>query len=209
MRTLGEARFAPTTIRSRRSMPPTSGGFSTAPAVGILHACAPSTTQWCARSAPTCGPSGARRPGREHQRGAVPGPHQPPPLRGRGGPVPGLGAHDRPPPLIDERRARSPPSRPRCRCPSDDTGPWRRTIRGRGRAGEATSTCSPRSRTCPTCQRQVITLRWVGGLSLAEVAESSSCSVGAVKALQHRGVETLRVRLAAVSPAFDLTFTAT
>jgi RNA polymerase sigma-70 factor (ECF subfamily) len=59
----------------------------------------------------------------------------------------------------------------------------------------------------PDAQRQVITLRWVGGLSLAEVAEILGCRVGAVKALQHRGVEALRNQL--VSQPFDLTFTAT
>jgi RNA polymerase sigma-70 factor (ECF subfamily) len=59
----------------------------------------------------------------------------------------------------------------------------------------------------PEAQRQVITLRWVGGLSLAEVAEILGCRVGAVKALQHRGVEALRGRL--VSQPVDLTFTAT
>jgi RNA polymerase sigma-70 factor (ECF subfamily) len=59
----------------------------------------------------------------------------------------------------------------------------------------------------PEAQRQVITLRWVGGLSLADVAEILGCRVGAVKALQHRGVEALRARL--VSQCVDLTFTAT
>jgi len=61
----------------------------------------------------------------------------------------------------------------------------------------------------PEAQRQVITLRWVGGLSLAEVAEILGCKVGAVKALQHRGVEGLRSRLVAVSQPLDLTFTST
>jgi RNA polymerase sigma-70 factor (ECF subfamily) len=60
----------------------------------------------------------------------------------------------------------------------------------------------------PETQRQVITLRWVGGLSLAEVAEVLGCQVGAVKALQHRGVESLRARLGGVSQHLDLTFTA-
>lgn len=59
----------------------------------------------------------------------------------------------------------------------------------------------------PETQRQVITLRWVGGLSLAEVADVLGCKVGAVKALQHRGVESLRVRLGGVSHPLDLTFT--
>ena len=60
----------------------------------------------------------------------------------------------------------------------------------------------------PETQRQVITLRWVGGLSLAEVADVLGCQVGAVKALQHRGVESLRARLGGVSQHLDLTFTA-
>ena len=60
----------------------------------------------------------------------------------------------------------------------------------------------------PESQRTVITLRWVGGLSLAEVADILGCQVGAVKALQHRGVESLRARLGRVSQSLDLTFTA-
>ena len=59
----------------------------------------------------------------------------------------------------------------------------------------------------PESQRTVITLRWVGGLSLAEVADILGCQVGAVKALQHRGVEALRTRLGRVSQHLDLTFT--
>jgi RNA polymerase sigma-70 factor (ECF subfamily) len=56
----------------------------------------------------------------------------------------------------------------------------------------------------PELQRQVITLRWVADLSLADVAAILGCRVGAVKALQHRGVATLRKRAAAVSLSLDL-----
>ena len=41
-------------------------------------------------------------------------------------------------------------------------------------------------------QRQVITLRFVDGLSIAETAEIMEKSEGAVKALQHRSLESLR-----------------
>lgn len=46
-------------------------------------------------------------------------------------------------------------------------------------------------------QRTVLLLRVVGDLSVAEVADVVGKSAGAVKALQHRAVETLRQRLAA------------
>ena len=41
-------------------------------------------------------------------------------------------------------------------------------------------------------QREVISLRFAGGLSTAEVAESMAKSQGAVKALQHSGIVALR-----------------
>jgi RNA polymerase sigma-70 factor (ECF subfamily) len=44
-------------------------------------------------------------------------------------------------------------------------------------------------------QRQVIVLKFLEGMSNAEVAEITSKTVGAVKALQHRGLEALRAQL--------------
>ncbi|GAB4479985.1 MAG: sigma-70 family RNA polymerase sigma factor [Anaerolineae bacterium] len=46
-------------------------------------------------------------------------------------------------------------------------------------------------------QRAAVTLRYLMGLNNEEVARSLGLSVGAVKALQHRGLDTLRRRLAA------------
>jgi len=45
-------------------------------------------------------------------------------------------------------------------------------------------------------QRQVIILKFLEGLSNAEVAEITGKTVGAVKALQHRGLEALRDQMA-------------
>jgi RNA polymerase sigma factor (sigma-70 family) len=44
-------------------------------------------------------------------------------------------------------------------------------------------------------QRDVLTLRFVADLSLEQVATTLGRSVGAVKSLQHRGLETLRRRV--------------
>jgi RNA polymerase sigma-70 factor (ECF subfamily) len=44
-------------------------------------------------------------------------------------------------------------------------------------------------------QRQVIALKFLEGMSNAEVAEITGKTVGAVKALQHRGLEMLRAQL--------------
>lgn len=44
-------------------------------------------------------------------------------------------------------------------------------------------------------QRQVIILKFLEGRSNAEVAEITGKTVGAVKALQHRGLEALRIEL--------------
>jgi len=41
-------------------------------------------------------------------------------------------------------------------------------------------------------QQQVVLLRFVEGLSLAEVAEATGKSQGAIKAMQHRAVVRLR-----------------
>ena len=41
-------------------------------------------------------------------------------------------------------------------------------------------------------QRQVIILRFVEGLNVAETAQMMEKSEGAIKALQHRSLETLR-----------------
>jgi len=106
--------------------------------------------------------------------------------------------------LIDERRARS-------RRPSEVPLPEDAEIVAADdpvavvELSESTELVLAELANLPDLQRQVITLRWVGGLSLADVAGILDCRVGAVKAAQHRGVETLRARLAGVSPAFDLT----
>lgn len=44
-------------------------------------------------------------------------------------------------------------------------------------------------------QRETVALRFIGDLSLEEVAQITGRSVGAVKALQHRGIERLRKSL--------------
>lgn len=49
--------------------------------------------------------------------------------------------------------------------------------------------------TLSPAQQDVLTLRIVGGLTIAEIAEILGKRQGAVKALQRRGVETLRKRL--------------
>lgn len=57
-----------------------------------------------------------------------------------------------------------------------------------GRVREALQTLTPD-------QRQVITLKFLAGLDNAEVAEIMDKPVGAVKALQHRGLATLQRQL--------------
>ena len=47
-------------------------------------------------------------------------------------------------------------------------------------------------------QRDVLLLRFVADLSLEEIASAQGRSVGSVKALQHRAVETVRRRLAEI-----------
>jgi RNA polymerase sigma-70 factor (ECF subfamily) len=111
--------------------------------------------------------------------------------------------------MIDERRARSrrPPE-----VPLGDELDWLAVDddpAAKVELSDATRGVLDALAGLPEAQRQVITLRWVGGLSLAEVAEILGCKVGAVKALQHRGVEGLRSRLVAVSQPLDLTFTST
>jgi len=44
-------------------------------------------------------------------------------------------------------------------------------------------------------QREAVTLRFLTGLSLREAAETMDCSVAALKSLQHRGLQALRVAL--------------
>ncbi len=46
-----------------------------------------------------------------------------------------------------------------------------------------------------THQREVVELRFLGGLSLQEVADSLDISLPATKSLQHRGLKALRVAL--------------
>ncbi len=46
-------------------------------------------------------------------------------------------------------------------------------------------------------QRQVVVLKFLQGMSNAEVAKITGKTVGAVKALQHRGLHTLRAQLVA------------
>jgi len=58
--------------------------------------------------------------------------------------------------------------------------------------------------TLTPAQREVIVLRFVADLSLESVAKITSRRVGAVKALQHRGLEILR---SAVSPQAHRTLT--
>ncbi len=52
-------------------------------------------------------------------------------------------------------------------------------------------------------QREVVVLRFVADLSLADVAHLTRRRVGAVKALQHRALETLAGRLAPPAPGPD------
>ena len=44
-------------------------------------------------------------------------------------------------------------------------------------------------------QREAVTLRFLAGLSLREAADTMDCSVAALKSLQHRGLQALRVAL--------------
>lgn len=44
-------------------------------------------------------------------------------------------------------------------------------------------------------QREVVTLRFLTGLSLRETAETLDCSLSAIKSLQHRGLIALRATL--------------
>jgi RNA polymerase sigma-70 factor (ECF subfamily) len=50
-------------------------------------------------------------------------------------------------------------------------------------------------------QRQVIVLKFLQGMSNAETAEITGKTIGAVKSLQHRALDTLRAQLATQSPA--------
>ncbi len=49
-------------------------------------------------------------------------------------------------------------------------------------------------------QRQVVVLKFLEGMSNAEVAEITGKTIGAVKALQHRALDALRAQLVAQSP---------
>ena len=49
-------------------------------------------------------------------------------------------------------------------------------------------------------QREVISLRFAGGMSIAEVAKSMGRSEGAIKALQHSGILVLRKKLMVTEP---------
>ncbi len=51
--------------------------------------------------------------------------------------------------------------------------------------------------TLPAIQREVLTLRLIVGLSVAETANAVSCSPGAVRVSQHRALVKLRRQLAA------------
>jgi RNA polymerase sigma-70 factor (ECF subfamily) len=107
--------------------------------------------------------------------------------------------------LIDERRARG--RRP-CEVPLPDdvdTLAAADDPAATVEVSEATREVLDALADLPELQRQVITLRWVADLSLADVAAILGCRVGAVKALQHRGVETLRRRAGAVTMPVDLT----
>ena len=52
-------------------------------------------------------------------------------------------------------------------------------------------------------QRDVLLLRFVADLSLEEIAEAQGRSVGSVKALQHRAIETVRRRLQEIGEIVD------
>ncbi len=108
--------------------------------------------------------------------------------------------------LIDERRARS-RRPPEVALPEDADWIAGDDVASVAEAADGTDRVLAMLADLPESQREVIALRWVGGLSLAEVAEVLECKVGAVKALQHRGVTTLRERH--VSRTVDLTFTQT
>ena len=54
----------------------------------------------------------------------------------------------------------------------------------------------------PTRQRQVLTLRYIGGLSEAEIARSLGVSAGTVKTSASRGLVALRTNLRR-EPEFD------
>jgi RNA polymerase sigma factor (sigma-70 family) len=54
----------------------------------------------------------------------------------------------------------------------------------------------------PTRQRQVLTLRYIGGLSEAEIARSLGVSAGTVKTCASRGLMALRTNLRC-EPEFD------
>ncbi|PWG74244.1 RNA polymerase subunit sigma-70, partial [Enterococcus hirae] len=62
-------------------------------------------------------------------------------------------------------------------------------------ATERQSRLAAALRTLPDSQREVVLLRYVLSLSLAETAAAVEKSEGAVKQLQVRGLETLRARL--------------
>jgi RNA polymerase sigma-70 factor (ECF subfamily) len=52
----------------------------------------------------------------------------------------------------------------------------------------------------PEAQRLCITLRFLGGFSLAETADLTDSNIGSVKATQHRAVQRLRLLLATEDP---------
>ena len=52
-------------------------------------------------------------------------------------------------------------------------------------------------------QREVVTLRFAGGLSIAETARAVGRKENAVKALQHAGIKKLRAALAPAPPAAE------
>lgn len=100
--------------------------------------------------------------------------------------------------LIDERRMRSgrranQPLHDRLELPGGDVEDDAMTRMASGRA-------RPMLALLPPDQRDVLLLRVVADLSLEEVATAMDRSVGAVKALQHRALASLRRRLEEILP---------
>jgi len=98
-------------------------------------------------------------------------------------------AHHR---LLDERRtARRRPSEPVAEFDESDPGPHDTTADtaltsiGTDRVREMIGRLAP-------AQQEVLLLRLVGGLTVPEIAEAIGKNTGAVKALQRRGLESLR-----------------
>ena len=129
---------------------------------------------------------------RAHQRRVRPSAPQPRSLRGRRAGLPLVAVHDRPPP--HDRR-------PAPRQPADPSPGRRRRSTRPAAAATSRRTRSrpgprPRSRDLLAVlspdQREVVLLRIVADLSVEQVARMLSKREGAIKALQHRALASLR-----------------